>query len=795
MLGKFSKNNKYLKELGNFLLALEKLSSIASIKTMRGENKIASSILEGIEGLAKEFFILKKENPNKYHYLLEQLDFVEDKLKLNVGVERSSSEQGAGLESWFQNEEDRLNFQKRLRESNLFRKFLNVYQQIWYSAFTSQNEEISRFSIYHVEYLLAELSQEDGNEHQIEQILGFFYEVVWTIITKGSNHYKDSSIYPASISWYTNIIFDRLKSQDTGFYLGYLDLFDKYIFSTIKTIVKHGQKDIFERIISTFVDGITMPIGYPGDISSYLYDFISENEKYQEIIKAIDPENKLLELEANQKKIKTEKQLAEWGSRFEDVSRQLTAYYNEDQKKRAGDIEKKVKQNAEIIYKYNNLLDLVFATGSYCLFQKKYNFINYLFEYKQPYDSDSSWGGNDIIPSNLSDLVEYFFNRNSHERKYSFWEAHHGESIYFNQFFLLLLSRHLKIEGVNNFSLPSLHIYNLSGIEYSVKVLTNVAEGLKEQGELFYKTLGIKSEGVTTLIEEKIKPFLKNIKEQADKKIGEIEIQQTIDSEKVNLFKDKFAIEFNKHSTCRKLFKSFSLYEEKLNETDTNDDERFGINLINDKAIFFNEWHVHYGDLGESYGRDLASGEDSIIAEKISNFCKEAETIDEALGDFESDDVFILNVNIHSFTLSKNLGDSYKPKWQLKPDEQVTVESSGLYKNKIPVFNIFTSRPRFTGLLILNKSFLGKLIQYSPISTKESSDDIKDIFYFKIQDFSSNSALLNEFTAKPPTWLKDMGDKTIQEEYLMKRVLIQIFERFRFVPHEEIKGYKVLFDK
>jgi hypothetical protein len=93
--------------------------------------------------------------------------------------------------------------------------------------------------------------------------------------------------------------------------------------------------------------------------------------------------------------------------------------------------------------------------------------------------------------------------------------------------------------------------------------------------------------------------------------------------------------------------------------------------------------------------------------------------------------------------------------------------------------------------LILNKSGLGRLIQYRPLDEGEDERFLNDIFYINVQAFSENPNLTDGLLKNPPEWLKKIGDEETQREHLKERVLIHIFERFEYEKSDKFEGYKM----
>jgi SpoVK/Ycf46/Vps4 family AAA+-type ATPase len=261
-------------------------------------------------------------------------------------------------------------------------------------------------------------------------------------------------------------------------------------------------------------------------------------------------------------------------------------------------------------------------------------------------------------------------------------------------------------------------------------------------------------------------------------------------------FKEEVLKTFYKVGRLRDIFsKHFKRYENKTNEKITSKKERFGISIVDDKASFFDEWHVHYVGWGENYGRDLASGEDSYLLDDIAKDCKEItkEEFEATLAKIKNqDDIVIFATNIAFWGFFED-SNSFKPKWHIDIKQLDVKGFSGWYEfngQSIPVFKTY-HRKIDKQILILNKSRVGQFTQLSPLNEGEKEESVEDIFYMDIQAFSENKELMEEFIKKPPEWLKKIGDEQKQSEYLRERVCIQIFERFEYKKPEDFEGYKL----
>jgi len=428
------------------------------------------------------------------------------------------------------------------------------------------------------------------------------------------------------------------------------------------------------------------------------------------------------------------------------------------------------------------------------------DYIKYLWEYKQPPDSDASWVGHDIVPSTLDGVIKFYFRKSLFERRFDFWEDHHGTRGYFKKYFLLLLLSVLrgirkneieKYPEIENYNLPKLSVYRLSDLEHSADEFAGISKELTKETETL-RMLGFNTEQLEELFSKKLLPFLSMLKTKAQERIKSIERDEPISPKKVDEFKKRVVEGFDKSANIRIILRHLGLFEDRTLVEEREDQERLGINIIDDKAAFFEEWYISYSRWGESYGEQLAQAENRDLFETIAAQCKEIKQ-----GELGS--AFDSFVDLSSVIMLGSRGSSwrylerkenFKPTWTVKSETEVKgLAGWYIYKDReIPVYEVFHGGVD-QKILIINKSKLGKLIQYSPFNANEDKELRKDIFYMNVQEVTKKAELLEELIKNPPQWLLDKGDKEKQIEYLKGKVLIHIFERYEYSKDPEFEGY------
>jgi hypothetical protein len=778
----YLKNKDLILKQERFIQSLEGIGDILVFETKRrNRNKIVIQSLKRIENIIKDFFAIQKDDPDKFERLLLAQEFFELYKK---------DEKEAKFRLAFDPDKYLISF------STAINQILRIHE----AAIETKNDEISRFAIYNLNWVLAEVAQTPKNDLFVEQLLKYLAGATRLAIEN-----QDRSMYDASIHWYIDIVFNKLGQKDSGFDLSYLELFDKYFFSSVKYVVSENQTSLFNALVSSLVDGVHIPDYYSGEVWNYGHLVLHKDlQKYNQLDTEYGIEKRIKELVNSENDLYTKERLELWLKKFDELKAIIEPNLDEEQRKEAQEIEEKIRNFAISQFKYQNLLEIIFAIGAYCLFKQRYGYIKYLWEYKQPPDSDASWIGHDITPITLDEVIQFYFRKGLFERKFDFWEGHHGSEKYYKQYFLLLLARILQgisadIEGrysqIENFKLPDLHIYRLSDIEHSIDDFVKDTVDLKQNADMLAE-IGFDTTKLDEIFDAKLVPFLKKIKEEAIKQISAKHKFGNISQKRVEEFKKEVLKSFYDGANLRDIFvKYFNAYEDKTKDKILGIKERFGINIVDDKASFFDEWHVHYVGWGENYGRDLASGENSHLLDEIAKDCQEIskEDFEATLSKFKNPkDIVIFATNISLWQFFQN-SKEFKPKWYRDVKQLEIKGFCGWYDFSGQLIPVFETHHRNTEkqVLILNKNKIGKLIQLSPLNEGEDESLVKEIFYMNIQAFSENNDLMEQFIKKPPEWLKKIGDEQKQREYLQERVLIHIFERFKYNKPKDFEGYKL----
>ncbi len=265
-----------------------------------------------------------------------------------------------------------------------------------------------------------------------------------------------------------------------------------------------------------------------------------------------------------------------------------------------------------------------------------------------------------------------------------------------------------------------------------------------------------------------------------------------ISEKKRKEFIQEFLEGYRQSSYFRHIVKHYGNLVEKPN--DQISENRLGVNMVEDKQVFFEHWHVHYSKWGNQFGHDMARAEnDSILSKVVSFSATLNETdLDQVIERFtEKNDIIIIALNqaIFGFFHQSN---KFEYKRFDDPEKIPSYSQEGWWKIdqnlRIPVFEIH-DRNQNNAILVLNKKKMGRLEQYSPLRDAELPSDQVEHFYFSIKAFSENPDLMTKIISNPPAWLTEKGNEEQQKDHLKGKVWMKIYESYAYNKGDDFEGY------
>ena len=492
------------------------------------------------------------------------------------------------------------------------------------------------------------------------------------------------------------------------------------------------------------------------------------------------------------------------------------------------------QENNIIKIKFKKFKETFILIAAYCIFEKKFNFLNEIINYQNPQDSDIFFLNRNIFPVNEEEIINYFFNEDNPRERILFLKDNHGTKEYKDQYLIILFLRFLNNNKCSKIkdsagNLKCVVPKRFNSIEklqgYKIRELKNYFCDIKDKKKDSYdryknavnkvinnkEMMNIIPEDKFThkQLKEYLYELLNNIGEDAKKAESEEIKNKGISEEKINEFTKDCIESYKSLRTIKNILENFTLFQHK--SISLPPEQKLVINVNHTKEAFFEEtwqknWAICFQAIGNEFGKRMAQKENNClihdIKQKILENVKKnikKEQLKDVLEKIENkEDIFILFHNFNS--LESNLcGLSFFNRYKdiNNPLNKIKsfVGQLELNKTYIPAFAVYSSdkKNKDKSIIILNKSNFGTLNQYQPNYQEEGVKDLfgenKEIF-IKIEEYKNNESMLKEMINKPPAWLSEKGNnKDAQIEYLLKNVSIKIAIKSELSFSKNFEGY------
>lgn len=643
--------------------------------------------------------------------------------------------------------------------SKPFTEIMKFYKNIYIGAIDKQSKTLwleTSIDIGKILELLTptkESQKEFINYHQFLEVYFSFHREIFEYALEQESPYRHSLGY----HWYTSQVFNYWN-KEKKFNLDFLLILDKQLWSYILFGIDKNDFEFFKY----FIDWLHSGIGFYNNEYSGLYEFVGFGSFDETIdIKMIS------ELDKRFNSLLSKEDLDKWLSDFEPIKMRILAHQANDEKAKEID-EKAINQ-----YLFHNIKELTHGVGAYLVYKQKFDWIKYLWNFKQPEDSDTSWAGHSIIPESVSEWIIFLKNRSAFEHKFSFRDGHSESTYYYERYEVLLIGFILSKHPDKSFTLPKNNEIYLANLKFYIDKLEKTLNEMcqKEEGLKLFEMM-IK----TSAIFEDIADIFKKIQEECNKKIDSIIVNTKILEERVEKFKTNFFNSYQKNSGLKHIVKDFT--KTYTSSSDTIKDT-FGINTRLPKDIFVSKLIAGIDMMGSQFAREIVNGEDRRVLDMVIAKCHYMENEKEfsnVVKKIENlDDAFIITFGAFKFLMHS---PDFEGAWKIQEDELKAFSSfEGRYivnGKKIPVFRIFYGNER-NRTLVLNKKKFIDIVQYIPADVQE--DVQEDGFKISIELLSS------EIKAKI------LEKNPHQKEELEKQIHLKIVESFDVHLNKNFEGY------
>jgi hypothetical protein len=793
----FKKLIEYLVDSGYVFNKLIKMGK-TTIKTNKNIQEQKSNLFDINEGIGDILVhtseIKKNEIINDYlrnytEIIIELFDLIEVNYEKFIKLIANEDI----LEEWEKNSEEatlKLDLVPEAQFTNL-KIIINQFSRL-HETSKSQNKEVSKLSIYYLLNILKKISNKKNGGIFVRIILNRLYN----IFNENINN-KIDTIHMIAVKWYINY----LRMEDNSF--EYLYIYNKSFKKNISLIIKNNKKKIFKSLIGSLIDGIS--VVYRNDQAIYEYTGLLLYNNYLEVYKNNKLEEKNKKIINITNKIYTPKNYKNFIEEIEKVKKILTENLELEQ------LNDKLKTLEEKLYKwgadnlkYNNIMVISCYMGAYCLFAKNENFINEIWNYKQPKDTVATHTGHNIFPEKMETIFSLIIDYKIFQERFAFFEEHHDLVPYMKKYIMLLIFK-IQINTKNDLAKPHINKFNsieLENLKYKINQLKKVSNNLIEDKNLF-DILKLNKDTDINKIKEKLDTYFDEIIDLISEKQNEILKQSELNDEKIESFKNEFYKNYYDNSSIKNMFNDLDLIN--INQSNRKKENDYSIHLKPKRSIFIKNWYVDYSMSIKQNGRIFANDENKMLMnELVSLNIKNCINIDlNQVRKSIVDKINKFNKDIKSSSLFIFMtGPTYLPRHLTDIDnyrmEKNSTDSStiitGYFNDNgvdIPVY-YFRNREVKDQILLLDYKKIGEIKQTIidnniDKSIKYQKDNLKYFFDFEILDLNNK--------VNRDKYIENYKYKG-EPEKLEKIVSIKIYENIELVKDEiGESGYKLIINK
>lgn len=306
--------------------------------------------------------------------------------------------------------------------------------------------------------------------------------------------------------WYMNMLSSGI------FPIKILYTLDQQILAVMAIVIQNGNQAIFKSFIANTVDGIWLIKKSDPNIS---------DKKIQLIMS--DSENKLPRVFSL--------------SEIDDIEKIIVENTQNES------LKQDLKQYIQGHYKYNHVRLVVIILGAYCLFKKRYDYIEYILNYNQPKKGITHFLNPDIIPYDLNTLLKLYAQAIDFESVFHHvWEDHNDGQYWFKQFISLLICK-LKDKKRSKTHYDHDCRDNKQRLEYYKYCIDEMQQHLTD-----FDTDIIVACGIANIHLDDIKNTLNTFNKEIQDQIGTITKTYPLSEEKIEKFKNSVLRLINNNS-------------------------------------------------------------------------------------------------------------------------------------------------------------------------------------------------------------------------------------------------------
>jgi hypothetical protein len=365
--------------------AIEGIGDILIFESKNKKNtRFVRDSIWKLEERAKYIFRLQETNPETFKELMYSQKFLElnkstiseNELARAVALEINPEENVALLGA-------------------IANQFIRLHEAAW----ESNNFEVAQWTAYSLKQLLKDVSQGSGKYPLVKTLLRVLYDLHY--VNRDKRH---DLVYPLAVGWYLDIVPNKLFNID------YLEEFDNLFIQNLRRIIFSQRYSLLDNFLSSLnsAGGFNYFNNHSIDrLNPKLFSI--DMLKYQELNKTSRFREETDELKKILAELRNVEQLDKTLRILENIRIITNNYF---------DLDEQIQVHLSLIkdelisaFKFNHIVDILFDLSAYCIFKGRYDYLQKIWTFKQPSDSDAIWVGSDftLLKSSHEELISFYF--------------------------------------------------------------------------------------------------------------------------------------------------------------------------------------------------------------------------------------------------------------------------------------------------------------------------------------------------------------------------------------------------
>lgn len=675
-----------------------------------------------------------------------------------------------------------------------FRYPLEQIYRVFVSAVRSSQDEAAKRAADCLEDVLERIVAAPGNGSLVKIALR-----TSTQLTRYALDQPFTYVPVVAWGWFDTVALIHPAMGYRPFDIEYLEDFITTLWTHTRLLMRRGREDLYESLVDSLIGaadhyhGSRAPDPYDQELRAHFRD-----EAFRDWARQAET------LDRERQHIGSLSDLKAWREKVELYASGAPDYMTDEGEGSFGGAVAGWLASGEGVLKRNRVRALLFSSGSYAIFNERYEWLPLLIDHAQPKDSDASWAGWNPFPRNLDQVIQHYLLPLASRDGLDFWEGRHGHTGYDEEFALLLILRELASMASSSTAplgeqttdsapadaAPQLPAFNTSLGRFSLQEVKNLdwladrikpaCQRLADKPHLLLE-VGVSAAQQEWLLGEALPAYLDSMKQAAKVEEQRRVLDQDLSAGRIEAFAAAVHDAFVEAAPFRALLVRGG-HASTVSEVKEG---MYGMNTLIPRNAFLDISYEHWSMADDQLGRELGSGVDHLLVSTLVDSALPSQgSLDDALREFGVESTLILTARVWD---PDSLIDMTRFSTIGRDDPTRLPGQAGWYAVdddcKVPVIENYRLRRR--GTLVVREADLGRLTEYEPVPSDCGRLELRMPISVCVREVLEDSQLAEQLLSEQPEWLQNVPAGTEPEKALRSRVWLRVLVSYEYEPEKQ----------